>query len=68
MRRVHSAPSATASGTLEVYGAPPLSVVPSEQLKLQPTSLGYEPLEQVVVEVTWLAKAVSLSPRSIFRL
>ena len=38
--RVHVAPSATASGALEVYGAPPLSLVPSEQLRLQPTSLG----------------------------
>ena len=50
MSRVHVAPSATVSGTLEVYGAPPLSVVPSEQLRLQPTSLGYDPLEQVIVE------------------
>ena len=50
MLRVHVAPSATANGTLEVYGAPPLSVVPSEQLRLQPTSLGYEPLEQVIAE------------------
>ena len=38
--RVHVAPSATASGAFEVYGAPPLSVVPSEQLRLQPTSCG----------------------------
>ena len=37
MSRVHVAPSVTASGALEVYGAPPLSVVPSEQLRLQPT-------------------------------
>ena len=50
MSRVHVAPSATANGTLEVYGAPPLRVVPSEQLRLQPTSLGYEPLEQAIVE------------------
>jgi len=50
MSRVHVAPSATANGTLEVYGAPPLSVVPSEQLRLQPTSPGYDPLEQVIVE------------------
>ena len=35
--RVHVAPSATSKGALEVYGAPPLSVVPSEQLRLQPT-------------------------------
>ena len=34
MSRVHTAPSATANGTLEVYGAPPLSVVLSEQLRL----------------------------------
>ena len=40
MSRVHVAPSATANGKLEVYGAPPLSVVPSEQLRLQPTSSG----------------------------
>eukprot|EP00964_Phaeocystis_antarctica_P005384 scaffold2947_cov67-Phaeocystis_antarctica.AAC.1 len=50
MPRVHVAPSATANSTLEVYGAPPLSVVPSEQLRLQPTSLGYDPLEQVIAE------------------
>eukprot|EP00964_Phaeocystis_antarctica_P037976 scaffold21726_cov59-Phaeocystis_antarctica.AAC.1 len=50
MLRVHVAPSATANGTLEVYGAPPLSVVSSEQLRLQPTSLGYEPPEQVIAE------------------
>ena len=40
MSRVHVAPSATANGELEVYGAPPLSVVPSEQVRLQPTSNG----------------------------
>ena len=40
MLRVHVAPSATANGTLEVYGAPPLSVVSSEQVRLQPTSSG----------------------------
>eukprot|EP00964_Phaeocystis_antarctica_P028795 scaffold16235_cov50-Phaeocystis_antarctica.AAC.4 len=50
MFRVHAAPSATANGKLEVYGAPPLSVVPSEQLRLQPTSSGYDPLEQVIAE------------------
>jgi hypothetical protein len=50
MSRVHVAPSVTANGTLEVYVAPPLSVVPSEQLRLQPTSPGYNPLEQVIVE------------------
>eukprot|EP00964_Phaeocystis_antarctica_P015883 scaffold8790_cov69-Phaeocystis_antarctica.AAC.2 len=38
MLSVHVAPSATANGELKVYGAPPLSVVPSEQLRLQPTS------------------------------
>ena len=37
MLRVHVAPSATTSGTLKAYGAPPLSVVPSEQARLQPT-------------------------------
>ena len=49
--RVHVAPSATANGELEVYGAPPLSVVPSEQLRLQSISLGYMPPEQVIAEV-----------------
>ena len=48
--RVHVAPSATANGMLEVYGAPPLSVVSSEQLRLQPTSPGYPPPEQVIAE------------------
>ena len=51
MLRAHVAPSATASGTLEGYGAPPLSVVLSEQLRLQPTSFGCDPLEQVIAEV-----------------
>ena len=50
MLRVHVAPSATANGTLEVYGAPPLSVVSSEQLRLQPTSFAYDPPEQVIAE------------------
>eukprot|EP00964_Phaeocystis_antarctica_P000332 scaffold174_cov52-Phaeocystis_antarctica.AAC.1 len=50
MLRVHVAPSATANGTLEVYGAPPLSVVPSEQLRLQTTSFAYDPPEQVIAE------------------
>jgi hypothetical protein len=50
MSRVHVAPRATASGTLEEYGAPPLSVVPSKQLRLQPTSSAYDPLEQVIAE------------------
>ena len=53
--RVHVAPSATANGALEVYGAPPLSVVSSEQLRLQSTSSGYDPLEQVIAELTWSA-------------
>jgi len=50
MSRVHVAPRATANGKLEVYGVPPLSVVPSEQLRLQPTSLAHDPLEQVIAE------------------
>ena len=50
MFKVHVAPSATVNGKLEVYGAPPLSVVSSEQLRLQPTSLGYNPPEQVIAE------------------
>jgi hypothetical protein len=52
MSRVHVAPAATANGKLEAYGAPPISVVPSEQLRLQPTSLGYEPPEHVITEDT----------------
>eukprot|EP00964_Phaeocystis_antarctica_P114540 scaffold78498_cov57-Phaeocystis_antarctica.AAC.1 len=53
MLSVHVAPSATANGTLEVYGAPPLSVVvSSEQLRLQPTSACHDPLEQVIAEET----------------
>ena len=40
MYRVHVAPSAAANGKLEVNGAPPSSVVPSEQARLQPTSSG----------------------------
>ena len=55
MSSLHVAPSATTNGSLEVYGAPPLSVVSSEQLRLQPTSSGCNPLEQVIAEVTWLA-------------
>ena len=50
MSRVHVAPSATASGTLDAYGAPPLSVLSSEQVRLQPTSAGHEPPEQVIAE------------------
>ena len=50
MSRVHVAPSATANGELEVYGAPPPSVVPSVQVRLQPTSLCHDPLEQVIAE------------------
>ena len=38
MSKVHVAPSVTANGELEVYGASPLSVAPSEQVRLQPTS------------------------------
>ena len=33
-----------------LYGAPPLSVVSSEQLRLQPTSFAYDPPEQVIGE------------------
>ena len=50
MSRVHVAPSATANGKLEVYGAPPLSVVLSEQLRLHPTSSFHSPLEQLIAE------------------
>ena len=50
MSRVHVAPSATANGKLEVYGAPPLSVVPSEQLRLQTTLSGISPPEHVISE------------------
>ena len=51
MSRVHVAPTFTANGTLEEYGAPPLRTLTSEQLRLQPTSLRYLPLEQVIVEL-----------------
>ena len=50
MLREHVAPTATANVTLEVYDAPPLRVVPSEQLRLQSTSLEYEPPKQVIAE------------------
>ena len=50
MLSVHVAPSATTNGKLEVYGAPPLSVVSSAQLRLQPTSCAYDPPEQVIAE------------------
>ena len=50
MSRVHVAPSATANGELEVYGLPPLSVAPSEQVRLQPTSFVCDPPEQVIAE------------------
>ena len=52
MSRVHVAPSVTTNGKLEftVYGAPPMRVVPSEQARLQPTSSGYDPSEQVIAE------------------
>eukprot|EP00964_Phaeocystis_antarctica_P021387 scaffold11859_cov62-Phaeocystis_antarctica.AAC.2 len=50
MLSVHVAPSATTNGKLEVYGAPPLSVMSPAQLRLQPTSFGYDPLEQVIAE------------------
>ena len=58
MSKVHVAPSATANGELKAspytrgYGAPPLSVVPSEQLRLQLTSDGQAPAEQVITEET----------------
>ena len=44
--RSHVAPIATAS--VEAYGAPPLRMVPSEQLRVQPISSGYEPAEQLM--------------------
>ena len=50
MLRVHVVPSPTTDGKLEVYGAPPLSVVPSEQLRLQSISPGYSPGEQEIIE------------------
>jgi hypothetical protein len=43
MLSVQFALSVTANGKPEAYGAEPLSVVPSEQLRLQLTSSGYEP-------------------------
>ena len=53
--RVHVSPSATANGTLEAYGAPPLRVVPSEQARLHSISFGYDPLEQVIIVEVWTA-------------
>ena len=50
MSRVHVAPSATANSELEVCGAPPLNVVPSEQARLQPTAPANDPREQVIAE------------------
>ena len=50
MLSVHVEPSTTANGELKVYGAPPLRVVPSEQLRLQPTSFCHDPPEQVIAE------------------
>ena len=50
MFRVHVAPSTTANGELKVYGAPPLSVVPSEQARLHATSLPHNPPEEVIAE------------------
>ena len=50
MLRVHVVPSPTTNGTLELYGAPPLSVVLSEQLRLQSISTGYPPGEQEIIE------------------
>ena len=46
---MHVAPIATANGELEVYGALPRSVVPSEQMRLQLTCQ-YDPAEQVIAE------------------
>ena len=51
MTKVQFAPIATANGTLKMYGAPPLSVVPSEQLRLQPSALGFSPPAKVIVEM-----------------
>ena len=65
MLRVHVAPSSTANGKLEVNGAPPPSVVPSEQLRLQPTSFGYNPLEQVIAEEIVGATVIGRAARSI---
>ena len=67
MSRVHVAPSATANGELEVYGAPPLSVVPSEQVRLQPTSECHAvvPPEQVIAEEI-VEGAYHELPRSTF--
>merc|ERR1712021_153690 len=61
MSKVHVTPCTTANGHLEVYGAPPLSVVPSEQLRLQLTSFCHVPPEQVIVEVadgSWAANVL----------
>ena len=50
MVSVHVALEDTASGQIESYGLPPLSVVLSEQFRAQPTSHGQPPPEQVITE------------------
>ena len=52
MLSVHVALGDTASGQIESYGLPPLSVVLSEQARVQPTSCGHPPSEQVITEKT----------------
>ena len=51
MSREQLLPSATSTGEAEEYGAPPLRVVPSEQLRAQLISPGYGPEVQVMSEV-----------------
>jgi hypothetical protein len=48
MVSTHSAPITTVNSP--TYGAPALSVVPSSQVRLQPTSYAYEPAETVIAE------------------
>ena len=48
--RVQLVLNVTANGPLEAYGALLLSVVPPEQLRLQPSLSGYAPPEQVITE------------------
>ena len=48
MFSVQLAPMATASSDSDAYGAPPATLVPSLQLKIQLTSLGQSPAATVI--------------------
>jgi len=48
MFSVQLAPMATANSNSDAYGAPPATLVPSLQLKIQLTSLGQSPAATVI--------------------